>query len=278
MAPARADTGAACAAKARRVLTGAGPALRSPTAASPGRRNSASAPGDRRGVSHRAGRGRRGLSRTPRGRGLRSSSPSSLMVLRRTCPTRCRLVWRLQPARQIKARSRILLMNATGIKPRVAESVAGGRLVHNARASMPGFNFDVRGLIRRRILAKEISALVLQSNYGSAWSLLQDHPTALGVTAPDSSAGAGYGLLHTCLVRNTPDWFMSYVFNRTAVSVCVDAAGVKTQSTALHLACSSSWVRVVEELAGSTVAGPTSGGPPWRLSLTPSLPRGSLPP
>ena len=92
---------------------------------------------------------------------------------------------------------------------------------------MPGFNFDVRGLIRRRILAKEISTHVLSSRYTEAWQLLEDHPAALGVTAAHGQAGAGYGLLHTCLVRNTPDWFMSYVFNRTAVSVCVDAAGVK---------------------------------------------------
>ena len=144
--------------------------------------------------------------------------------------------------------------------------------------SMPGFNFDVRGLIRRRILAKEISSLVLTSRYSEAWVLLQDHPAALGVTA--WQAGAGYGLLHTCLVRNTPDWFMGYVFNRTAIPICIDATGVRTGSTALHLACSSSWVRVVQELAGvlslsphslqgSTAAGPTSGGPPFFFGARP---------
>ena len=144
--------------------------------------------------------------------------------------------------------------------------------------SMPGFNFDVRGLIRRRILAKEISSLVLTSRYSEAWELLQDHPAALGVTA--WQAGAGYGLLHTCLVRNTPDWFMGYVFNRTAIPICIDATGVRTGSTALHLACSGSWVRVVQELAGvlslsphslqgSTAAGPTSGGPPFFFGARP---------
>jgi hypothetical protein len=143
---------------------------------------------------------------------------------------------------------------------------------------MPGFNFDVRGLIRRRILAKEISTHVLSSRYTEAWQLLLDHPAALGVTAAHGQAGAGYGLLHTALVRNTPDWFMSYVFNRTAIPICLQATGVRTGATVLHLACSNSWVRVVQELAGvlslsphslqgSTAAGPTSGGPPffcWR--------------
>ena len=114
---------------------------------------------------------------------------------------------------------------------------------------MPGFNFDVCGLICRRILAKEASTLILASNYAGAWALLQQHPSAMGVTAPEDSAGAGYGLLHTCLVRNTPDWFMGYVFNRTAESICLESAGRRTGSTALHLACSSSWVRVVKELA-----------------------------
>jgi hypothetical protein len=144
---------------------------------------------------------------------------------------------------------------------------------------MPGFNFGVRGLIRRRILAKEISTHVLNSRYTEAWEMLQDHPAALGVTAAHGQAGAGYGLLHTCLARNTPDWFMGYVFNRTAIPICLEATGERTGSTVLHLACSNSWVLVVQELAGvlslsphslqgSTAAGPTSGGPLFCLAPT----------
>ena len=145
-------------------------------------------------------------------------------------------------------------------RKRCGSSGVGGRLVPNARTSMPGFNFDVCGLIRRRILPKEISSHVLNSNWLAAYELLLEHPAALGVTAAVGTGGAGYGLLHTCLARNTPDWFMSYIFNRSSLSICIDAAGVRTGSTALHLACASSWVRVVQELAGVL-----------RLSLRPPL-------
>ena len=105
-------------------------------------------------------------------------------------------------------------------------------------------------MIGRRNLAKEASQLVMSSKYVAAYQLLVEQPSALGVTAPAGSPGAGYGLLHTCLARNTPDWFMAWVFNRTALPICLDAAGARTGSTALHLACSSSWYRVVAERWG----------------------------
>ncbi len=215
----------------------------------------------------------RGPSGIRLGPGRRSSSPKCRRALWLT--PRRRIVWR-RPAAPTHARpSRIWLRNATGIKPRIAESGAG---------RMHGLNFDVRGLICRRIFAEEASTLILASNYAGAWTLLQEHPGALGVTAPSDSPGAGYGLLHTCLVRNTPDWFMGFVFNRTAQSVCLEATGRRTGSTALHFACSSSWVRIVKELARVLRLSPHRGLTPtlkiirFARSLLGRGPGGSRPP
>lgn len=56
-----------------------------------------------------------------------------------------------------------------------------------------------------------------------AWRLLEQYPAALGVTAPIGHSGGGYALIHTCLCRLTPDWFIMYLLNRTPIPILVGA-------------------------------------------------------
>ena len=76
---------------------------------------------------------------------------------------------------------------------------------------------------------EEVSAVIRNSRGDSeaalenAWRLLEQYPAALGVTAPIGHPGGGYALIHTCLCRLTPDWFIMYLLNRTPITILVGA-------------------------------------------------------
>jgi len=65
--------------------------------------------------------------------------------------------------------------------------------------------------------------IVQHNRWEDAYNFLVVNPEALGVTAPSDTGAAGYSLLHTCLAKQTPDWFMDYIFHRTPVCLCVGA-------------------------------------------------------
>ena len=69
-----------------------------------------------------------------------------------------------------------------------------------------------------------------KDNLVRAWQLLELLPSVVGVTAPTGSNGAGYALMHTCLCRNTPDWFMTYIMSRTPLVVLIGTQLEKSAS------------------------------------------------
>lgn len=65
--------------------------------------------------------------------------------------------------------------------------------------------------------------IVRRNDWKGAFNFLLQNPQVLGVRAPAGTGPAGYALLHTCLAKQTPDWFMDHIFHRTPLSICVGA-------------------------------------------------------
>jgi hypothetical protein len=59
------------------------------------------------------------------------------------------------------------------------------------------------------------------ANIMNAWHDLGKNLAASGVTALSGTPGVGHVLIHECLVRNTPDWFMTYIMSRTPLVVLI---------------------------------------------------------
>jgi len=67
---------------------------------------------------------------------------------------------------------------------------------------------------------REVSQLLMLSQWGDAARLLRDFPKLCSLRIPDDQGtGAGYGLLHTLLTKRAPDWLVDWVLHRTPMGV-----------------------------------------------------------